>query len=195
MITILFGPPGSGKGTQAALVAKRLDVPHVSTGEILRAERDRGSALGREVAPVLSQGGLVPDELVVRVIEARLAEPDAVRGAILDGFPRTLPQALALEAMLLRRGWGIAVVVALDVADPVLEERVMQRAAQEGRDDDSRQAFARRMTVYRTDTEPVAEYYASHGVRIVHIDGVGAIDDIAGRIAAVMAAGINGVAS
>src|ERR1700732_3207237 len=114
MIVVVFGPPGSGKGTQAALVAKRTGMPHVATGDILRAETAKGSPLGREVEPIMRAGHLVPDDLVVRVIEARLAEPDAASGAILDGFPRTVPQAVALDEMLARNGRQVDVVVALN---------------------------------------------------------------------------------
>src|SRR5258706_9219750 len=133
MITILFGPPGGGKGTQAHFITERFALPHVSTGEMLRNEASKGTPLGNEVAPIMAAGDLVPDELVVRVIESRLAEPDAKLGVLLDGFPRTRPQAEALDAMLRRVGKQIDLVLYLDVPEPVLIERLLGRAREEGR--------------------------------------------------------------
>ena len=99
MITVIFGPPGSGKGTQAAIISERFGLPHVSTGEILRAEADAGTELGNEVGPIMKTGGLIPDAMMVRVIEHRIEQPDAQPGVLLDGFPRTVPQAEALDTM------------------------------------------------------------------------------------------------
>ncbi|MBV8528287.1 MAG: nucleoside monophosphate kinase, partial [Candidatus Dormibacteraeota bacterium] len=125
MIVVLFGPPGSGKGTQAQRVASRLGVPHIATGDILRAEVARGSALGREAEPIMQSGNLVSDDLIVRVIQARLAQPDAGTGALLDGFPRTVPQAIALDSMLAREHRRVDIVVSLQVDDDELRERVL----------------------------------------------------------------------
>ena len=182
MIVVIFGPPGSGKGTQAALVAKRIGVPHVATGDILRAETAKGTPLGREVEPIMRAGHLVPDDLVVRVIEARLAEPDAAAGALLDGFPRTIPQAVSLDEMLERNGRRVEVVVPLNVPEDVLAERVRRRAP-EGRPDDTPDAFVKRMHVYRTETAPLLDYYRSKGTRIAEVDGVGGVDTVTERIA------------
>jgi adenylate kinase len=182
MIVVIFGPPGSGKGTQAALVAKRIGVPHVATGDILRAETAKGTPLGREVEPIMRAGHLVPDDLVVRVIESRLAEPDAAAGALLDGFPRTIPQAVALDEMLERNGRRVEVVVPLNVPENVLAERVRRRAP-EGRPDDTPDAFVKRMHVYRTETAPVLDYYRSKGTWIAEVDGVGDVDTVTERIA------------
>src|SRR5690348_15888420 len=114
MITVIFGPPGGGKGTQAGYITERFGLPHVSTGEMLRDEASKGTPLGNEVAPIMAAGDLVPDELIVRVIESRLAAADASLGVLLDGFPRTLPQAQALDAMLRRVGKQIDLVLHLD---------------------------------------------------------------------------------
>ena len=183
MIVVLFGPPGSGKGTQAQRVASGLGVPHVATGDMLRAEVARGSALGREAEPIMASGHLIPDDLVVRIIEARLDEPDARNGALLDGFPRTVPQAQALDAMLQRNGRAVDKVLALHVSDAELRRRVQHRAEVEGRADDTMTAFTERLRVYRTETAPVLDYYRSAGTNIVEVDGVGEIDAVTDRIA------------
>ena len=152
MIVILFGAPGSGKGTQAERVAATTGTPHVSTGAILRAEVARGSALGREAQPIMESGALVPDDLMVRIIESRLAEPDADRGVILDGFPRTVPQAEALDRMLGRNGREVGLVLYLEVDPELIRERILRRAAIDGRSDDNPEALAERMRVYQRDT-------------------------------------------
>jgi adenylate kinase len=182
MITILFGPPGGGKGTQAEHIAARLGVPHVSTGDMLRDEAAKGTPLGNEVAPIMAAGNLVPDELVVRVIEARLAAPDASRGAILDGFPRTVPQAEALDAMLRRRGRQVDLVLCLDVPEPVLVERLLGRAREEGRDDDNLDTIGTRLEVYRRETTPVLDHYRRAGVRVETVDGDAPIDEVTRRV-------------
>lgn len=182
MIVLLFGPPGSGKGTQAARVANRLRIPHVATGDILRAEVAMGSELGREVKPIIDSGALVPDELVVRVIESRLRQPDAASGAVLDGFPRTLPQAEALDAMLARRHSQVDGVVPLQVPEAELFARMRRRAREEGRDDDTPETFERRLQVYRRETEPVLDHYRSAGARIAAVNGVGPIEEVTERV-------------
>ena len=187
MIVVLFGPPGSGKGTQAQRVASRLGVPHVAMGDILRAEVERGSALGGEVEPIMKRGELVSDDLVVRVIESRLGEPDAQGGALLDGFPRTVPQAVALDTMLHRADRRVDVVVALQVADDELRRRVLHRAQVEGRADDTAAAMEQRLRVYREETAPVLDHYRSAATRIVDVDGTGEIDAVTDRISAALA--------
>jgi adenylate kinase len=182
MIAVMFGPPGSGKGTQASRVADRLKMPHIATGDMLRDEVARGTALGREAEPIMRAGNLVSDDLVVRVIETRLAQPDAAKGVLLDGFPRTVRQAKALDEMLTRSGKRIDVLVALRVPEDVLRQRVLRRAEIEGRSDDTPEAFARRMTTYHAETEPVLDHYARSGTRIVDVDGVGSIEDVTERI-------------
>jgi adenylate kinase len=184
VIALMFGPPGSGKGTQAARVAVLLGVPHVAAGDMLRSEVARDTALGREAKPIMDSGGLVPDDLVVRMIDARLNEPDAKRGVLLDGFPRTVPQATTLDAMLGRRGESVANVISLEVPDDELKTRILKRASIEGRSDDTAEGLAQRLVVYRQDTAPVLEHYRTRGTRIEAINGVGDIDAITERIMA-----------
>ena len=182
MIAVMFGPPGSGKGTQASRVAVRLGIPHVAAGDMLRNEGARGTALGREAKPIMDSGGLVPDDLVVRMIDARLNQPDAGKGVLLDGFPRTVPQAVTLDRMLKARGDYVAEVISLEVPDDELKTRILRRATIEGRSDDTLEGLANRLVVYHQDTWPVLDYYRSHGTRIEAIDGVGDIDAITDRI-------------
>lgn len=182
MIAILFGPPGGGKGTQAAYIAERFGLPHVSTGEMLRNEAAKGTSLGNEVAPIMAEGNLVPDEMIVRVIESRLAEPDAGNGVLLDGFPRTVPQAEALDAMLHRRGKQVDFVLCLDVPAPVLIERLLGRARAEGRVDDNLETIENRFDVYRHDTAPVLDYYRGEGVHVATVDGDATVTDVTRRI-------------
>jgi adenylate kinase len=179
---VIFGPPGSGKGTQASRVAARLGMLHIATGDMLRDEVARGTALGREAEPIMRAGNLVSDDLVVRVIESRLAQPDAAKGVLLDGFPRTVRQAKALDEMLTGKGKRVDVLVALRVPEDVLGERVLRRAAIEGRSDDTPDAFAQRLATYRAETEPVLEHYIDSGTRIEEVDGVGSIEAVAERI-------------
>jgi len=186
MIVVLFGPPGSGKGTQAAGVAAHLGVPHIATGDMLRAEVERGSALGREAAPIMEAGQLISDDLIIRVMGSRLAEPDAAAGALLDGFPRTVAQAEALDALLRSRGRAVDEVFLLQVPDDVLLERVLKRAAEEGRADDTAATFGRRLAAYRDETEPVLGHYRRERVPVVTVDGVGTVEGVAERIHAAL---------
>jgi len=178
MIAIMFGPPGSGKGTQASRVASRLGIPHVAAGDMLRDEVARGTALGREAKPIMDAGGLVPDDLVVRMIDSRLNQPDAAPGVLLDGYPRTIAQADALDSMLAARAEHVAVVISLEVPDEELRARILRRAGIEGRSDDTADRLDQRLRVYRGETEPVLEHYRAAGTRIRAIDGVGDIDAI-----------------
>jgi adenylate kinase len=171
VITVLFGPPGSGKGTQAAIISDRFGLPHVSTGEMLRAEVAAQSDLGREVGPVMATGGLIPDETMVRVIEHRLNQPDARPGVLLDGFPRTVPQAEELDAMLERTGREIGVVLFFDVPESELQKRIAHRAQADHRADDTPEAFVQRMREYEAKTAPVIDYYQDRGTRIEFVNG------------------------
>jgi adenylate kinase len=186
MITILFGPPGGGKGTQAAHITERFGLPHVSTGDMLREEAAKGTELGNEVGPIMAEGRLVPDELIVRVIEARLSQPDAARGVLLDGFPRTVPQAEALDAMLRRRGRQVDLVLCLDVPQDVLIERLLGRAREEGRADDNLDTIKTRLAVYHRDTAPVLDHYGAAGVRIETVDGDAGVNEVTRRVYAAM---------
>ena len=166
MIAVMFGPPGSGKGTQASRVALRLGIPHVAAGDMLRNEVARGTDLGREAKPIMDAGGLVPDDLVVRMINARLNQQDAAKGVLLDGFPRTVPQAVTLDRMLKVRDDYVAEVISLEVPDDELKTRILKRADIEGRSDDTAEGLANRLVVYHQDTWPVLEHYRSVGTRI-----------------------------
>jgi len=188
MIVVLFGAPGSGKGTQAERVAATTGTPHVSTGAILRAEVARDSDLGREALPIMQSGALVPDELMVRIIESRLAEADAERGVILDGFPRTVRQAEALDEMLGRNRREVGLILYLEVDPELIKQRILRRAAIDGRSDDTAEALAERMRVYQRDTAPVVEHYRSLGTRIERIDGSPPIDEVTAQILSVLGA-------
>lgn len=182
MITILFGPPGCGKGTQAAIISARFGLPHVSTGQMLRDEVAADSELGREVAPVMRAGALIPDATMVRVIERRLAQPDATRGVLLDGFPRTVPQAQELDGMLERTGRQLGVVLFFDVPVEVLRKRIAHRAEIDHRADDSPEAFVERIREYEAKTAPVLGYYQERGTRIEFVNGAVPIDDVTASI-------------
>lgn len=183
LITILFGPPGSGKGTQAAYITKRYGLQHVSTGEMLRKEAAKGTDLGNEVAPIMAEGKLVPDDLIVRVIESRLRDADTQVGVLLDGFPRTVPQARALDAMLRRTGRKVDLVLFLDVPEERLIERLLGRAQAEGREDDNLDTIQTRLEVYHRDTEPVLDHYRGMpGTAIEAVDGDAPILEVAERI-------------
>ncbi len=182
MITIIFGPPGSGKGTQAAIISERFHLPHISTGEILRDEVAAGSELGREVAPIMQGGGLIPDDMMVRVIEHRIAQPDAEPGVLLDGFPRTVPQAEALDGMLERTGREIGVVLFFDVPESELSKRIAHRAEIDHRADDTPEAFIHRMREYEAKTAPVLDYYQGRGTRVEFVNGNAPIEVVTDSI-------------
>lgn len=186
MIVVLFGPPGSGKGTQAERIAALMGIPHVSTGEILRAEAASGSALGREAAPIMQSGALIPDDLMIRIIEQRIAQPDAGKGVVLDGFPRTVAQAEALERMLERAGRVAPVVVCLDVSPEQVRERILRRAQIDGRKDDTADTLSERMRVYERETAPVVDHFRAAGVRIERIDGAPPADQVTEQIVRVL---------
>jgi adenylate kinase len=188
VITVLFGPPGSGKGTQASKISDTLHLPHVSTGQMLRDEVAAGSDLGREVAPIMESGGLIPDDMMVRIIEHRLAQPDADNGVLLDGFPRTVPQAAELDRMLERTGREIGVVLFFDVPESVLSERIAHRAEVDHRADDAPEAFIQRMREYEAKTAPVVGYYEGRGTRIEYIDGNAPIDAVTSSIFTILGA-------
>jgi adenylate kinase len=171
VITILFGPPGSGKGTQATIISERFGLIHVSTGQMLRDEVAADSELGREVAPIMESGGLIPDDVMVRVIEKRLAQPDAAAGVLLDGFPRTVPQASELDEMLERTGREIGVVLFFDVPESELQKRIAERSEIDHRADDTPEAFIQRMREYEAKTAPVIGYYEGRGTRIEFVNG------------------------
>jgi adenylate kinase len=182
MIGVIFGAPGSGKGTQAARIEKELHLKHLSTGDILRAEVARGTPIGEKAGRLMAAGDLVPDDLIVDIVRARLPEAETGAGVLLDGFPRTLAQARALDAMLSEEGHRVDVVIALVVPEATLVDRILHRAAVEGRADDTRAAIAERMHEYHTLTAAVLDYYRQKGVRVEEIDGTGDVDAVFARV-------------
>jgi len=182
MNLILFGPPGAGKGTQAKRLVDERRMVQLSTGDMLRAAISSGSELGLRVAGIMQRGELVSDEIVVALIEERLPETEAAGGAIFDGFPRTLAQAKALDAMLATRNRAVDLVIRLKVDDDVLIERIAGRFAESGRPDDNPESFKVRLAAYNEQTAPLLPYYREQG-RLFEVDGVGAVDAVAQAIA------------
>jgi adenylate kinase len=181
MNLILFGPPAAGKGTQAKRLVETRGMVQLSTGDMLRAARDSGTELGKRVAGILDSGGLVSDEIVIELIEERLPEAEAVGGAIFDGFPRTIPQAEALDQILDRRRRPVDLVVRLRVDDAALMARVAGRYAESGRSDDNPETFKVRLAAYNEQTAPLLPYYQRHN-KLVEVDGMGSIETVAEAI-------------
>lgn len=182
MIGIIFGPPGSGKGTQAMRLEQELHLNHLSTGEILRSEVAKGTPTGKEVGRIMAAGDLVPDRLIVDIVRRRLPQAEAGRGGLLDGFPRTVAQARALDAMLAGEGHRVDFIVALTVPEDVLIDRLLQRALLQGRTDDNRESIEERMREYHKLTEAVLDHYRKQGIPVHEIDGVGTPDEVFQRI-------------
>ena len=181
MNILVLGPQGSGKGTQARRIADDYGIPHISTGDMFRAAIASGSALGREVEPILARGDLVPDELTVALIRERLGEPDAAAGFVLDGFPRNLAQADALDAMLADIGRELDAVLFFDLDDATARQRLLGRAAEEGRSDDTPEAIERRLALYHEQTAPVVEHYRATG-RLVPLHAERSIGEVYAEI-------------
>jgi len=174
---ILFlGPPGAGKGTQAAMMATALHIPHISTGEMLRDAVANGTDLGKQVEGVMAAGELVSDDLVVAIVDERLGEPDAKCGYLLDGFPRNTAQAEALNDAVIN---AISTVVLIEVDTDELVTRLLKRAAEQGRADDNEDTIRRRLEIYEAETAPLVSFY---GDAVHRVDGVGAIDEVFSRI-------------
>jgi adenylate kinase len=168
---IILGPPGAGKGTQARRIAEDAEIPHIATGDIIRAIKDEDTNLGREVKAVYDRGDLVSDELMIQLIRDRLSRPDTERGFVLDGFPRTLPQAEDLDALLEELDRGVAVVLHFQVPDDVAVERLHGRAVAECRSDDTPAVIRHRLDVFHQQTEPVIEHYRTRGILVgIHAD-------------------------
>jgi len=181
MRLLLLGAPGSGKGTQAARLKDSLGVPHISTGDLLRAEVAAGSKLGLEAREVMARGELVSDAILLGMLEDRFSRADTANGFILDGYPRNLAQASALDALLARIGRPMDYAVQLEVPSELLVERIAGRAKAEGRADDQPDAVRKRLQVYESQTAPVIDFYRQHG-QLTVVDGVGELDDVFTRI-------------
>jgi adenylate kinase len=191
MRLILLGPPGAGKGTQAQRLARILNIPQLSTGDMLRAAVAAGTPVGLKAKAVMESGALVSDDIVVDIIRDRIGEPDAARGFILDGFPRTLAQARALEAMLAAKGLKLDAAIELAVNAPKLVERIVRRAEEANaaglpaRKDDDPEVFKSRLAAYERDTAAVTPFYREGGL-LHEVDGMAPVQDVASAIDAVL---------
>jgi adenylate kinase len=175
-VKLLFiGPPGAGKGTQATRVAKRLGIPHISTGEMFRHHVEQGTELGRKVKAIMESGGYVPDEITVEMLRQRLEETDALGGFILDGFPRTEPQVAALDQLIGEE--GLHMVVLFEVDEDELTERLLSR----GRLDDSEETIRHRFKVYEEQTAPLISLYEGRDI-VVRVDGRGSLEEVTNRV-------------
>ncbi len=181
MFILILGAPGSGKGTQGQILAERLGLPKITTGDLLRKAMQDGTPLGVEARKYYDEGKLVPDSIILNMIKDELVRPEAKDGAILDGFPRTAAQAELVDRTLGERGQRLNHILLLDVTEEELVRRLRARARVEGRTDDSPEAVATRLQVYQRDTAPLIAHYAQRG--IVHrVPGTGTVDEIAGEI-------------
>ena len=178
---VLLGPPGAGKGTQAARLAERLGVPAISTGDIFRANIKNGTELGKRVQDVTASGALVPDELTNVLVRDRLAQADAVDGFLLDGYPRNVAQVAALDEMLAAAGQEIDLAIELTVDPQVVVDRLTRRAQIEGRADDTEDVIRHRLGVYAEQTAPISQVYDARGL-LAQVDGLGDVDDVTARL-------------
>jgi adenylate kinase len=187
MRLILLGPPGAGKGTQAQRLVAKYGIVQLSTGEALRAAVQAGTAIGQQAQEIIAGGNLVPDDMVVGIVEQRIAQPDARKGFVLDGFPRTLPQAVALDRMLQAKGLALDAVVELRVDEAALLERIesriaeMQARGEPLREDDSPKVLHNRLKTYREQTAPLIDYYRQRGV-LRTVNGMASVEDVAAEI-------------
>ncbi len=192
MNLILLGPPGAGKGTQSQLIASKVGIPQLSTGDMLRAAVSSSTPVGLKAKQIMADGGLVPDDIVIGIIAERIAQPDCGRGFILDGFPRTLPQAAALDALLKSHGKRLDTVIELKVDDAALADRIETRAREtvasggKVRADDNAEALKTRLMAYYRETSPLVGYYYAHGL-LKSVDGMAPIEAVTGQIDGLLA--------
>ena len=177
MNLLVLGPQGAGKGTQAMRIAREYDAPHVSTGDMFRAEQAADTDFGKQVGEIMASGALVPDELTIAMIEQRLSQPDAESGFVLDGFPRNLAQAEALDAMLSGIARTLDAILFFDVSDEIGMARALSRAKLEGRADDTPEVIAKRLAIYHSETEPIVEHYRATG-KLVPLHADRTIEDV-----------------
>ena len=180
MRLVLLGPPGAGKGTQATTIAEEFGIVHVATGDIFRGNVGQGTDLGMQAKAYMDRGELVPDEVVIAMVIDRLAEPDAASGFLLDGFPRTVPQAEALEVVLQERDQPLDAVVRFNVSEEELLARLEGRREEEGRTDDDSEVIRKRLVEYRTKTAPLESFYAERGL-LHDVDAIGTVEEVSER--------------
>ena len=179
MRLVLVGPPGAGKGTQAAVLSEKLGVPHISTGDLFRANIGNATPLGQKAKSYLDAGELVPDEVTNEMVRERLAEPDAREGFLLDGYPRTTPQADVLTDILAENGMELTAVLQFDVPEEELVRRMLER----GRSDDTEDVIRRRLAVYHSETAPLLDYYRD---KVIKVDALGSVEEITDRALAAL---------
>jgi len=185
MRLIILGPPGAGKGTQAARIADHHGIPAISTGDIFRANIKNETPLGLQVKEILASGGYVSDDVTNAIVEDRLAQDDCSGGFLLDGYPRTLAQVAALDGMLAAHGASLDHVLELTVDDDAVVARLLKRAESEGRADDTEEVIRERMAIYHRETKPLSDTYRGRGV-LVEVDGLGEVDEVTTRILAAL---------
>lgn len=174
---VIFGGPGSGKGTQSEKIVAKYGINHISTGEVLRAEIKKGTELGKTAQSFIDHGQLIPDELMINILAGVLDSFTESKGVIFDGFPRTIPQAEALKKVLAERGQAVSIMLDLDVPDEELTKRLIKRGQESGRADDNEETIKQRLNVYHTQTAPLIDWYKQEG-QYQHITGVGSMDGI-----------------
>ena len=178
---VIFGAPGSGKGTQSELIIKEYGLDHISTGDVLRSEMKNDTELGKIAKDYIEKGQLVPDELIVNMLAKVVDSKEKSKGVIFDGFPRTIPQAKALKVMLNERGTDVSVMLNLQVDEEELVKRLLERGKVSGRSDDNLETIKSRLEVYHKQTAPLADFYVEEGKHVA-IQGMGTIEEIFGRI-------------
>jgi adenylate kinase len=189
MRMLLIGPPGAGKGTQAVRVAAEYGIPAISTGDIFRANVAQETPLGLQAKDYMDRGAYVPDDLTNALVLDRLAQDDVQDGFLLDGFPRTLPQVFTLDDCLARTGGGLDAVVQLTIETEAIVERLLKRAEDQGRSDDTEDVIRRRLEVYQEQTHPLVAVYAERGL-LVSVDAVGSVEDVSRRIFDALGGGV-----
>jgi adenylate kinase len=182
---VIFGAPGSGKGTQSEKIVEKYGINHISTGDVLRAEIKNGTELGKTAKSYIDQGQLIPDSLMIDILASVFDSFKDSKGVIFDGFPRTIPQAEALKKMLDERGDKVAAMIELDVPEDELMKRLILRGQQSGRADDNEETIKKRLVVYHSQTQPLIEWYKNEGIHY-HIDGMGELDRIFSDISKVI---------
>lgn len=185
MKLVLLGGPGAGKGTQAAKMREYFSIPHISTGEMLREAKAQGTELGKKAAVYMDSGKLLPDDIILGIIDEKLRMPGLERGFLFDGFPRTLVQAESFDKILKEQSWSLDAVVSIDVPDDIVTERLLKRAEIEGRADDNRSTIEKRLNYYYELTDPLKEYYTGKGI-LKAVDGLGTVEEVFERIIKVL---------